>query len=41
MYAWQGSDYSPGSAYTKVLNIPGLHKVLNKILHYRYLIGFW
>ena len=30
MYAWQGSDYSSGSAYTRVLNIPGLHKVLKK-----------
>ena len=26
--AWQGSDYSSGSAYTRVLNMSGLHKVL-------------
>ena len=25
--AWQGTDYSPGSACTKVLNMPGLRKV--------------
>ena len=24
----------------QVLNVAGLHKVLNKALHYRYLIGF-
>ena len=29
--AWQGTDYSSGSTYTKVLNIPGLHKVLKKM----------
>ena len=28
--AWQGSNYSSGFAYTKVLNIPGLHKLLKK-----------
>ena len=28
--AWQGSNYSSGSAYTRVLNMPGLHKVLKK-----------
>ena len=39
--AWQGSKYSSGSEYDRVLNIPGLNKVLNKTLHYRYLIGFW
>ena len=38
--AWQGSDYSSGFAYTKVVNIPGLHKVLKKMLHHRWLTGF-
>ena len=28
--AWQGSDYSLGSTYTRVLNMPGLDKVLKK-----------
>ena len=28
--AWQGTDYSSGSAYTRVLNLPGLYKVLKK-----------
>ena len=28
--AWQGSDYSSGFGYTRVLNIPGLGKVLKK-----------
>ena len=32
-------DKIPNSA--QVLNMAGLHKVLNKTLHYRYLIGFW
>ena len=26
--AWQGSEYSFGSEYTRILNMPGLHKVL-------------
>ena len=26
--AWQGSDYSSGSAYTRVLNMQALQKVL-------------
>ena len=30
IHAWQGSDYSSGSAYTKVLNLPRLQKVINK-----------
>ena len=25
----------------RVLNIPGLHMILNKFLHIRYLPGFW
>ena len=28
--AWQSSDYYSGYAYTMVLNMPGLHKVLKK-----------
>ena len=35
---WQGSEYSSGSGYGRVLNIPGLHKVLNKTLCY---IDIW
>ena len=38
--AWQDYAYSSGYEYGKVLNIPGLHKVLNKTLHYKNLIGF-
>ena len=38
--ARQGSDYFSGSAYTRILNIPGLHKVLKKIRHHRCLTGF-
>ena len=37
--AWQGTDYSSGSAYTRVLTMPGLHKVLKKMLHHRCLTG--
>ena len=37
---WQGSNYSSGSAYTRVLNMPGLHKVLKKMLHHRCWTGF-
>ena len=32
--AWQDSEYSLGSEYGKVLNMSGLHKVLNKTLRY-------
>ena len=28
IHAWQGSDHTSGSVYVRVLNIPGLHKVL-------------
>ena len=38
--AWQCSDYSSGSAYTRVLNILGLHKVLKKMLNQRWLTEF-
>ena len=38
--AWQGYDYSLGSAYTRVLNIPGLHKALKKMPYHRCLTGF-
>ena len=38
--AWQDSEYSSGSKYGRVLNMPGLHKVLKKAHHYRYLIDF-
>ena len=36
----RGSEYSSGPEYIRILNMPGLHKVLNKTLRYRYLIGF-
>ena len=39
--AWQDSEYSLGSKYGSVLNMSRLPKVLNKMLHFRYLIGFW
>ena len=38
--AWQDSEYSSDSEYGRVLNMPGLHEVLNKMLHCGYLIGF-
>ena len=38
--AWHESEYSSGFKYGRVLNMPGLHKVLNKMLHSKYLIGF-
>ena len=37
---WQGSEYSSGSEYTRILNVPGLHKVFKKMQHYRCLTGF-
>ena len=39
--AWQDSEYSLGSKYGRVLNMSGLHKVLNKTHHYIYLIVSW
>ena len=39
--ALQDSKYSSSSDHATILNMPGLCKVLNKTLHYRYLIGFW
>ena len=39
--AWQDSKYSSCSECGRVLNMPELHIVLNKTLHYRFLIGFW
>ena len=38
--ARQDYAYSSGHEYGKVLNRPGLHKVLNKTLYYKNLIGF-
>ena len=32
--AREGSDYSSGSAYTSVLNMLGLQKVLKKMMHH-------
>ena len=37
---WQYSEYPLDSEYAIVLNIQGLHKVVNKTLHYRYFTGF-
>ena len=37
--AWHSSDYSSGSAYTRVLNMQGLQKVLAEMMHYRFLTG--
>ena len=34
-------EYALGSKYARVLYLLGLHTVLNKILHNRYLIRFW
>ena len=34
-------EYSSDSKYVWVLNMQGLHKILNKTLHGRYLLGFW
>ena len=38
--AWQGSEYFPGSKYTGVLNMPGLHKIFKEMVHDRCLTGF-
>ena len=38
---WQDSEYFSGSQYGRILNMSELHKILNKTLHYIYLIGFW
>ena len=38
---WQYSEYALNSEYVTVLNMLGSHKVVNKILHYKYLTGFW
>ena len=40
--AWQDSEYSSGSKYGRVLNMSGLHKVLNKTHYYTIsFIMFW
>ena len=36
---WQYSEYGLGSEYGTVLNMLGLHKVVNKISHHRLLTG--
>ena len=41
IYVWQYSEYALNSEYAMVLNMLGLHKVVNKTFHQRYLIGFW
>ena len=37
---WQYCEYALDSEYASVLNMLGLHMVLNKILHNRYFTGF-
>ena len=38
---WQYFQHALDSKYAMVLNMPGLHKVVNKLFHHRYLTGFW
>ena len=38
--AWQGTEYSSGFVYTRVLNMPGLYEVLKEIQHHKRLTGF-
>ena len=38
---WQYSEYALNSEYDTVLNILGLHTIVTKISHHRYLTGFW
>ena len=38
---WQYYEYVLDSEYASVLNMPGLHMVLKKILQNRYLTRFW
>ena len=37
---WQYCEYTLDSKYARVLHMLGLHMVLNKIIHTRYLTGF-
>ena len=39
-HAWQGSEFSLGSEYTRILNMLGLQKFLEKMLHQRCMTGF-
>ena len=39
--SWQHSEYALDSEYARVLNMLGLHKILNKILHHRHFIELW
>ena len=41
MDVWQYYEYALDSEYARVLNMLGLHMILNKILDNRYLSGFW
>ena len=38
--AWQYSEYALDSEYATVLNMLGLHKIMNKVFHHGYLTGF-
>ena len=38
---WQYSEYALDLEYVTVLDMLGSHKVVNKILHHKYLTGFW
>ena len=39
--SWQHSENGLDPEYARVLNMLGLHKILNKILHHRYFKGVW
>ena len=41
LYIIHARQDSSGSEYGRVPDMPGLLKVLNRTLRYRYLIGFW
>ena len=38
---WHYYEYNLDPEYARVLNMPELHMFLTKILHNRYLTGFW
>ena len=39
--SWQHSEYALDPEYARVLNMLGLRKILNKILHHRFFIELW
>ena len=38
---WHYSEYPLDSEYARALNMLGLHRILNKIFHHRYLTELW